>query len=560
VKNVTSSGRFLHMSALPLVLGAIHALAFAPRPLPAWSLPFVQVFVLAALLFRLQTAVRHRDAAAMALAFGLGHFGLGLYWLYNSMHVHGGLAPPPAALGVLALAAYLSLYPVLATLLARRLTPAGPAVQTPETAERHWARQLGDTAVWASAWTLGEWLRGTLLTGFPWLNIAYAHVEGVLAPWAPLVGAYGLAWLAAFAAAAIAALARHKDSRNDARSAVGVGVAIVIGLAGIGLGHVRWTQPLGDPLIIRLVQGNVPQAQKFDPALFEQGLNQYLMLADLPAKADDARPALIALPETVIPVFQSQVPDGLWEAWRAVAARHEATILMGVPLAGPEPGRYTNSAITLDANTPIDQLVRATTNARYDKHHLVPFGEFIPPGFAWFVNAMRIPLGNFSAGPVRQALFPLETQRIAPDICYEDVFGEEILRSVRDSAAHGPGASILINLSNLAWFGDTWAQRQHLQIARMRALETGRPMLRATNTGMTAAIAPDGRVGAVLQPWQAGVLDVEVQGMQGLTPYVKTGNAPVLGLCLALLALAGHARWRGRSHERSPKCKPGVKL
>src|SRR5690606_38251923 len=150
--------------------------------------------------------------------------------------------------------------------------------------------------------------------------------------------------------------------------------------------------------------------------------------------------------------------------------------------------RYTNSAIGFDGSTPMQALTQGQPPNRYDKHHLVPFGEFIPPGFRWFVDAMSIPLGDFDRGDPRQALFEFRGQRIAPDICYEDVFGEEIIRSVQDDPEHGPGASILINLSNLAWFGDSWALRQHLQISRMRALETGRPMIRATNTGMTAAI------------------------------------------------------------------------
>lgn len=181
---------------------------------------------------------------------------------------------------------------------------------------------------------------------------------------------------------------------------------------------------------------------------------------------------------------------------------------------------------------------------RYDKQHLVPFGEFIPPGFRWFVDAMEIPLGDFARGPIRQPLFPIEGQHLSVNICYEDVFAEEIIQTVRNSDAKGPGASILVNISNLAWFGDSWALRQHLRIARMRALETARPMVRATNTGMTAYIGPKGQVYASLAPMTVGVLDVEVQGMTGYTPYVRMGNPPVLAWALAILLLSAWFRRR----------------
>lgn len=530
-----------------LILGAIHALSFAPHPLPSWALPFVQIVVLAMVFTYLYRAARTTTAAVHAFVFGVGNFTLGLYWLFISMHNYGGLAWPLAALGVLALACFLSIHVVLATVFARWI--GGNAISA-----NTWRSQLLISAVWASSWTLTEWLRGTLLTGFPWLNTGYAHIEGVLAPWAPLVGVYGVSWIAAFASASIAMLVCHKDTANDARAAIGVGLAIVTGLAGIGLSHVQWSSPQGDPFIARLVQGNVPQSEKFDPELFRESIRQHLTLSGLAPKSPDGQPSLIVLPETVIPVFQDQMAPEFWDAWIDIARQHNATILMGVPLHGPSPGRYTNSAIAFNANTSHQELIRGEPVMRYDKHHLVPFGEFVPTGFRWFVEAMRIPLGDFNRGATRQALFRIQGQDIAPDICYEDVFGEEIIQQVRDSETLGAGASILINISNLAWFGDTWALRQHLQIARMRAIETSRPILRATNTGMTAAIDPYGVVRALLQPAHPGVLDVEVQGMKGLTPYVQWGNRPVITGSLVLLLLGILTRliaYRNRTHVRS---------
>ncbi|MBB5215176.1 apolipoprotein N-acyltransferase [Parapusillimonas granuli] len=522
------------------LLGAAHALSFAPGPLPPWALPYVQIFSLAILAYHALRAPSVGAAARDGFAFGFGNFACGLYWLYISMHFYGGMALPLAISAVVLLALALALYSAGATALGRWL--AGR-----QTAAGHGAgRQVLTAAAWASGWTLLEWLRGTLFTGFPWLNIGYAHIEGVLAPWAPIVGVYGVAWLAAFAAAAIALLACAKDTKNDAKAAVGVGLAVVSGLAGIGLGHVAWTKAQDAPLIIRLVQGNIPQSEKFDPARMAQGIAAYLELAALPPKTPEGAPALIVLPETVMPLFQDSIAPATWQRWLDVAALRNAGILMGVPLRDQRGGaaRHTNSAIAFDASTPLSALVQAAPPQRYDKHHLVPFGEFIPPGFRWFVDAMSIPLGDFDRGAVRQPVFQIGAQRIAPDICYEDVFGEEIIRSVRDDDVHGPGATILVNLSNLAWFGDSWSLRQHLQISRMRALETGRPMIRSTNTGMTAAIDPTGRVRAMLEPQRIGVLDVEVQGMTGATPYVKWGNGPILAFSLLLIALALFRRGR----------------
>lgn len=521
-------------SAGPLLLGAIHALSFAPGPLPAWSLPFVQIVALAFLAFYVFQAVTIRQAALMGFLFGLSNFTLGFYWLYISMHNYGGMASWMAAAAVLLLAAAEALFIVGATILARWLS--GPHLR----AHSSYQWQLLIAAVWASSWTMFEWLRGTLFTGFPWLNVGYAHVEGMLTHWAPILGVYGLAWFAAFASAAIALLACAKDSKNDAKAAIGVGCALVIGLLGIALSHIAWSTPHANPIIVRLVQGNVAQSEKFDPQHLQRGLADYMQLAALAPKTPNDAPQLIVLPETVMPLFQDRIAPQAWQEWLDIAQASNAQILMGAPLHNQHQGqdRYTNSAISFNAQTPLAALVAGEPGLRYDKHHLVPFGEFIPPGFRWFVDAMQIPLGDFNRGPARQALFPIAGQIISPDICYEDVFGEEIIRSVRDSEQFGPGATILVNMSNLGWFGNSWALRQHLQISRMRALETARPMIRATNTGMTAAIAPNGTVRAALDTMSKGVLDVEVQGMTGLTPYVRWGNGPVLAWA-SLILLAG---------------------
>ncbi|ARP91771.1 apolipoprotein N-acyltransferase [Bordetella genomosp. 9] len=516
--------------------GAVQAMTFAPGPLPDGALAIVQVLMLAVLARRQLTAPTWRRALWEGWLYNFACYALGLYWLYVSMHYYGGLTPPLAAAGVLALSAFLALFPASAGVLARWLQPLTPGA-TP-------GRRLRSALAFACAWTALEWVRGTLWTGFPWLNIGYAQVDSPFAGWAPIVGVYGVAWLAAFAAAALAALWRPADAPRDPRHAMAAALAAIAALAGWGASHVRWSHPEGAALQVRLIQGNIEQSQKFDPGLMERGLLQHMNQASMPPQPGMPAPRVIILPETVLPVFQDQLAPGAWDVWRRIAAERDATIVMGVPLHRRLDGvdRYTNSAIAFDGNTPVEALRSGEVPRRYDKYHLVPWGEFVPPGFHWFVRMLDIPLGDFDRGDPRQPPFDIDGQRLALNICYEDLFGEELLPAVRPGANGEPGASILVNISNLGWFGDTWALRQHLQIARMRALETARPLLAATNTGITASIDPQGRVVAQLPTMQATSLQTAVQGMTGLTPYTRTGNAAVMGLVAAGLLLLAASR------------------
>ena len=287
--------------------------------------------------------------------------------------------------------------------------------------------------------------------------------------------------------------------------------------------------------------------------MLEHGIINHLRLATQTQGPDESPPDLIVLPETALPVFQDQLDSDVWEAWRGVAESQGSSIAMGLPLrtiGSDGRQRYTNSAISFDANTPIQQLTAGTVPQRYDKRHLVPWGEYVPPGFEWLVQMLDMPLGEFDRGPVRQSPFEVSGQPLALNICYEDVFGTELLPALLQGTGGDPGASVLVNLSNLGWFGDTWALRQHLQIGRLRSIETARPMVTSTNTGITAFIDPHGRVMAELPPHQAGVLQVTVQGMTGLTPYTRFGDAPVLLLAGVFLIIAAWCRCRrGYSSE-----------
>ena len=470
---------------LACALGAAAVPAFAPfdlAPLAPLSL---------ALLFAAwRRAASARAAAWLGACWGLGFFLAGVSWVYVSMHDVGSLPAPLAALATLAFCAYLALFPAAAGWLARRLDCGKP-----------WR----DALLFAGAWTALEWLRGWLFTGFPWLALGYSQAPpSPLAGYAAVLGVYGVGYVAAFSAALLA-LAR-------ASSALPIAALLLGGQALLGVG---WTEPVGAPLEVALLQGNIDQNQKWEAENLSLSLDAYMHLAR-------SHPAeLTVLPETSLPLFLHELP----ESYLAALTAH-GPALAGVVIGSD--GNYYNAAVALEGGR---------VKAAYAKSHLVPFGEYTPPGFSWFMDLLRIPMSDFSPGAAQPPPLALAGQRIAANICFEDLFGEEIIRTL-------PQATLLINLSNTAWFGASWAQPQHLQIARMRALETGRMMLRATNTGMTAVLRPDGSVQAQLPPFAGGVLRATVQGYAGMTPFARWGNALALALAVLSLVPAGWPRLR----------------
>jgi len=489
--------RPLVRTALSALLGVAHALAFAP-----FQLPWLQWLALAGLFALALPIARPRDAALAGFAFGLGWFGLGVSWVYVSMHVYGEMPALLAAAATAAFCAFLALYPALALWLGTRL-----ATGTTRRA------LLALPAAWAGA----EWLRGVLLTGFPWLASGYAHSDGPLAGYAPVAGVLGTTLVAALIAGSLASMLRLRSTR----ALVPAMFAVALLVGGQALRAIEWTQPEGKPLRVRLLQGNVPQNLKFADGGMKLSEDAYLPLLRNPAQVD-----LVVLPESVLPLPLSYLPMATTDALAEVA-RHGVGLIFGIFIEEPR-GLYYNSAVGLSPDgRPLQ---------RYSKHHLVPFGEFIPWGFRWFVDLMNMPIGDQQQGSEYQPPMQLGGQRIAVNICYEDLFGTEIRQAWRDPAQ---SPTLLLNLSNLGWFDNSLALPQHLQISRLRALETGRPVLRATNTGATAVIDARGEVIAALPYLTRGVLTAEVQGRSGSTPYLRFGDAPALGAIVLGLVTAG---------------------
>lgn len=472
---------------LAAALGVLCTLGFAPFDawFAVWPAP---TFSLAGLFLLWRRCTRPRTAAALGLAWGAGCFLSGTSWVYVSLSQFGGMAAPLAVIATVLFCLTLALFPALAGALFARW---GARTSTARAA-----------LLFAGLWTLTEWLRGTLFTGFPWLAVGYAQSPpSPLAGWGTVLGVYGVGFIVALGGGLLGLLC----VTGWKKPVIWMTLFLLLA-AGALLRLMPWTQPIGAPLKVALLQGNVPQDLKWDPNRLTLSVDAYLQLVR-------SHPAdLVVLPETALPLLLDAVPRDVLQA-----LTEHGPALLGIAIATRD-GGYANGAVLL---APTFQV------SAYAKRHLVPFGEYAPPGFGWFFRFARIPMSDFSAGPAQQEPLVLGEQRIAANICYEDIFGEELLPAL-------PSATLLVNLSNTAWFGDSLAQPQHLQIARMRAIETGRTILRATNTGMTAMIAPDGSVAAALPPFSTAALMVSAQGYRGLTPYARWGNA--LALLLAVLA------------------------
>ena len=506
--------------ALAFLAGAATVFGFAP-----FHLALLPVATLVILFWLWQRAATPRTAGWLGFAFGAGLFGAGVSWVFVALESFGGVPMAVAVVGTAAFAAYLALFPALAGWVLGRFTQ-------PSTAARLVAA--------AAAWALAEWLRGTLFGGFGWLALGYSQL--LPAQPLPLSGfaATGGVYLVSFAlAACAAAFACATDlvaaGRLRRLPACALVVLLICGIAW-PLGSHDWTQPAGAPLAVSLVQGNVSQQLKFEPGYRARTLEMY---ADLAAAA---KGRLVVLPESAFPMFLDEVPPEVLDQLVATGRARKRDLMLGLftiepPLPGDGDPRIYNSVVSLGE----------TPTQLYRKHHLVPFGESIPlkSVFGWFINGvLHIPLADQAAGPASPPPFDVAGQRVAVNICYEDVFGAELASVARD-------ATLFANVTNDAWYGHSIGALQHNQIAAMRALELGRPMLRATNTGITSAIGHDGRILAQLPWFEQGILEIEISGRQGETPFVRTGDwlaVALSGLCL-LLALTAARRTR---HPQPP--------
>jgi len=486
---------------LALLAGALVPLAFAPLSY------FALAVIAPALLFLLWMDVTPRRALWRGFLFGAGQFGVGVSWVFVAIHDFGHSGVPLAVFLTFLFCGVLTLFPMGLGYVAARFL-RGP----------DWMRLA---VLFPAAWTLSEWLRGWVLTGFPWLNLGYSQIDAPLRGLAPIAGVYGVSF-AVVISAGLFALFLHANRRT---SIIALSVFSALWLGSLGLTRIEWTQASGDPIPVSLVQGNVPQDTKWRPEMLKHTLDLY---ATLTRAHWDSR--LILWPEAAITAFQHELADNFLAGLAEEARAHGTDIVLGIPVLDQETRRYHNSLLSVGA-----------TPGVYHKRHLVPFGDFVP--FAEFLRGLirffDLPMSGFSPGPAHQELLTAAGQKLAAAICYEDVFGEELIQAL-------PHATLLVNATNNAWYGNSFAPHQHLEMSRMRALETGRYMLRVTTNGVSALIDQRGVVVKRSPQFVTHVLSGTVVPHTGATPYVWLGNWLIVsGVILTLLITlpAGRRAW-----------------
>jgi apolipoprotein N-acyltransferase len=374
-----------------------------------------------------------------------------------------------------------------------------------------------------ASYVLTEWLRGWTLSGFPWLSVGYGQIDGPLAAWAPIGGVYAVSLVTAVLGGIVLTLVSG-TARDRALAAM---VAVVVALSTWALSGRDWTVPEGKPLRVALVQGAIPQLLKWEPGEQRATLELYASLTVALHERD-----LVVWPEAAIPVPDDLVPEYLSDLARLAESRNWQ-LLVGILTHDPQSDEYRNSLLALGRERGV-----------YHKRHLVPFGEYfpVPDMVRSWMRLMNLPYSDIAPGKPQQPLLRAHGVGLAPTICYEDAFGAEQLGFL-------PAAGLLVNVSNDAWFGDTIAPHQHLQMARMRSLETGRYLVRSTNTGITAIIDHRGNVRATIPSFEPEVLTGVAQPYSGATPYVRAGNYPVVLTCLLILVLATAAQLAQGRHR-----------
>ncbi|NAX23496.1 apolipoprotein N-acyltransferase [Vibrio sp. V39_P1S14PM300] len=481
-------------------VGALTTLAFAPYQL--WPLALLSPLLLLALLY--QQSARH--ALAIGYAWGLGQFATGISWVHVSIDNFGGMPKIASVFLMALLVGYLSVYSALWAWSLNRFFPRSNR-----------SRYLLAAPV---LWLIFDWLRGWVMTGFPWLWLGYSQIDSPLANFAPLGGVELLTLLIMMCAGALMYAIVHRTWST-------IMIPLVIFATGYGLRNIDWVTPNPDSkTTVALIQGNIPQELKWKPSQRWPTIMKY---TDLSRENWDAD--IIVWPEAAIPAFEFEIPSYLRNLDEAARLNHSA-IVTGVVNMGQNK-KFYNSILSL-GSTPYGDYEYDPTE-RYHKHHLLPFGEFVPferilRPLAPFFN---LPMSSFSRGAFVQPNIVANGRHMAPALCYEIIFNEQVRQNVTDET------DFILTLSNDAWFGRSIGPLQHMEIARMRALELGKPLIRSTNNGVTAVTDYKGNVLTQLPQFETGVLRAELESTSGQTPYRLVGSWPLYAWTLLSL-IAGY--------------------
>ncbi|MFI3157206.1 MAG: apolipoprotein N-acyltransferase [Methylococcaceae bacterium] len=472
------------------ISGILFTLAFAPFDYSCLAL------VALAFLFACWQNVSSKRAALRGYLFGLGAFGSGVSWVYISMHDFGGAGVLGAGLLSSLFAAFWALFPALAGYFSVKMNGSGRVIWVPV------------------IWILVEYLRGYwVLNGFPWLQVAYSQMDTPLAGYIAVLGVYGAGFIVALTAAMVVEIFTGNKKLLP--------ITLLIVLWGVGglLKNQTWTHAIGPPISVAMIQGNIGQDQKWRPENKIATLLKYKRMTEAHWASN-----IVIWPETAVPAYLDQVKDAFLTPLANDAKLHNTDLIISVPVQEQAPTRNFNAVITLGKE-----------EGMYRKSHLLPFGEYLPlqPLSGFVLNMINIRLGNFTPGAVSQPLLKAGGYPFITLICYEDAFGDLSIRGL-------PEAAFLVNVTNDGWFGNSIEPHQHLQMARMRAIETGRFLLRSTNTGATAIVSPKGEIIDQAPLFQETALTGAITPMGGMTPYAGWGDKPVIGgMVVLLLGLVG---------------------
>ena len=488
---------------LSLIAGGLTTLAFAPFDI-SWL-----VFITLAIPFYFWNKLPAKQAAISAWLYGLGLQCTGVSWIYYSLHVHGSAPVFFAVLLIFLLCCYLSIYTALAAYTVNRFLPANQTLRL--------------MLFYPASWVIFEWLQGYVMTGFAWMQLGYTQIDLPLSGFAPIFGNHAVGGLIAVCSGAVVLLVlklnqriNNQDKSFDyTKTLIVILPVLVLWFAGALLKPVDWTQAEGEPISVSVIQGNIPQKDKWKLHMKQPTMDMYRELSLSQQDVD-----LIIWPETAVPDYWYRVVPYIEQLKQDMKAS-DTDLLLGIFVKNDE-RRLLNSVLNINGDV-------------YNKRHLVPLGEFIPLRFLieFFNQFVKIPMSDITSGDDDQPLLTGAGVPLGISICFEEAFSRDVIKDL-------PQAKLLVNVSNDAWFEDSIEAHQHHAIARMRALEAGRYMIRSTNTGITSFIGPHGEVIKQLPQFERGVLKGEVQPLSGATPFVRWGDWLIVGLCVLLLSGFGY--------------------